>query len=83
MGKTKTVTLKGFIVKTYVSGSIVTGSATLTGTTDQPTMSDEQMEEMQCALLRLLTKSTSSPISKNRLKFVDEVNTIGTAIYPT
>ena len=59
----KTVIMRGFIVNTYADGSVVTGSATVSGTTYQPTMSDEQTEEMQCALVKLLRKSTSSLIS--------------------
>jgi hypothetical protein len=61
-GKNQTIlAIEGTIQVTHPDKTTETGTASITGSTNQPTMSDKQMEEMKCALLKILSQTISVP----------------------
>ena len=65
---TMTVTMTGTITNTLSDGRITRGSGSISGSTNQPTMSDKQMQQMKCALLKILTNSTPTLSNNSNLK---------------
>ena len=59
---TLTLTITANSTTIFKNGFKASASATISGSTNQPTMSDKQMEEMKCALLKILSDAT--PTSK-------------------
>jgi len=67
---------------TFSNGGTATASASISGSTNQTTMSQEQKEEMQCALLPILSNATPTPsISNNRTKDIPDVLSSVTVSY--
>ena len=63
------LTITGTITTTFNSGRTASGSASISGSTELSTMSQEQMDAMQCALIKLLSNSTPPmPMSSNQFK---------------
>jgi len=79
-----TVTINRNISAIFRDGRTSTGSASISGTTNQTTMSQEQIQGMECVLMDLLTNSvrptnTSKALSTKDWEYL--VSLTGGVIY--
>jgi hypothetical protein len=65
---TLTVTITATSKTKFTNDFTASASATISGSTNQPSMSDKQMEQMKCDLLKILTNSTPTLSNNSNLK---------------